>query len=117
MWHITKREIYNNLNSLRFALTTVLLLALMVTNAVRHIREHPKRVQKYHDAVTASMNLLTSRADASLYTLAHEGPGTLYKNRRRSISAQPVEKPFYPIGLTPLMVAGDSGDWNIQMST
>jgi ABC-type transport system involved in multi-copper enzyme maturation permease subunit len=79
MWHITKRELYNNLNSLRFALTTVLLLALMVTNAVKHIREHPKRVQKYHDAVTASMNLLTARADASLYTLAHEGPGTLYK--------------------------------------
>ena len=79
MWHITKRELYDNLNSLRFALTTVLLLALMVTNAVRHIREHPERVQKYHDAVTASMNLLTSRADNSLYTLAHEGPGTLYK--------------------------------------
>ena len=79
MWHITKRELYNNLNSLRFALTTVLLLALMVTNAVRHIREHPKRVQKYHDAVAESMNLLTSRADASLYTLAHEGPGTLYE--------------------------------------
>ena len=79
VWHITKRELYNNLNSLRFALTTVLLLALMVTNAVRHIREHPKRVQKYHNAVTASMNLLTSRADDSLYTLAHEGPGTLYK--------------------------------------
>ena len=79
MWHITKRELYNNLNSLRFALTTVLLLALMVTNAVRHIREHPKRVQKYHNAATASMNLLTSRADDSLYTLAHEGPGVLYK--------------------------------------
>ena len=79
MWHITKRELYNNLNSLRFALTTVLLLALMVTNAVRHIREHPKRVQKYHDAVTASMNRLTSHADSSLYTLAQKGPGDLYK--------------------------------------
>ena len=79
MWHITKRELYNNLNSLRFALTTVLLLALMVTNAVRHIREHPKQVQKYHDAVTASMNLLTSHANSGLYTLAQQGPGTLYK--------------------------------------
>ena len=79
MWHITKREIYNNLNSLRFALTTVLLLALMVTNAVRHIREHPKRVQKYHDAVTESVNRLTSHADSSLYTLAQKGPGDLYK--------------------------------------
>ena len=79
IWHITKRELYDNLNSLRFALTTVLLLALMVTNAVRHIREHPKRVQKYRDAVTESMNRLTAHADASLYTLAQQGPGTLYK--------------------------------------
>ena len=79
MWHITKRELYDNLNSLRFALTTVLLLALMVTNAVRHTREHPKRVQKYHDAVTESLNQLTSHADISLYRLAQKGPGPLYK--------------------------------------
>ena len=79
MWHIAKRELYNNLNSLRFALTTVLLLALMVTNAVRHIREHPKRVQKYHSAVTESVNRLTSHAADSLYTVAQKGPGDLYK--------------------------------------
>ena len=79
MWHITKRELYNNLNSLRFALTTVLLLALMVTNAVRHTREHPKRVQQYHNAVTESMNRLTAIADDSLYELARQGPGTFYK--------------------------------------
>ena len=79
IWHITKREIYDNLNSLRFALTTVLLLALMVTNAVRHLREHPKRVQRYQNAVTESLNHLTNRADASLYTLAQYGPGNFYK--------------------------------------
>ena len=79
MWHITKREIYDNLNSLRFALTTVLLLALMVTNAVRHLREHPKRVQRYQDAVTESLNHLTDRANDSLYTLAQYGPGNFYK--------------------------------------
>ena len=79
MWHITKREIYDNLNSLRFALTTVLLLALMVTNAVRHLREHPKRVQRYQNAVTESLNHLTDRAEDSLYTLAQYGPGNLYK--------------------------------------
>ena len=79
MWHITKREIYDNLNSLRFALTTVLLLALMVTNAVRHLREHPKRVQRYQDAVTESLNRLAARADDSLYILAQEGPGNFYK--------------------------------------
>ena len=79
MWHITKREIYDNLNSLRFALTTVLLLALMITNAVKHLREHPKRVQRYQDAVTESLNHLTDRANDSLYTLAQYGPGNFYK--------------------------------------
>ena len=79
MWHITKREIYDNLNSLRFALTTILLLVLMVTNAVRHLREHPKRVQRYQNAVTESLNHLTDRADASLYILAQHGPGNFYK--------------------------------------
>lgn len=79
IWHITKRELYNNLNSLRFALTTVLLLALMGTNAVRHLREHPKRVQKYRDAVTESQSKLTSHTDISLYRLAQQGPGALYK--------------------------------------
>ena len=79
MWHITKREIYDNLNSLRFALTTVLLLALMVTNAVKHLREHPKRVQRYRDAVTESSDRLTAHADGSLYKLAQYGPGNFYK--------------------------------------
>ena len=79
IWHITKRELYDNLNSLRFALTTVLLIALMVTNAVRHLREHPKRVQKYHDIVAASVDLMTSHVADSLYQLAQQGPGRLYK--------------------------------------
>ena len=79
IWHITKREIYDNLNSLRFALTTVLLLALMVTNAVKHLREHPKRVQRYQDAVTESSDRLTTHADGSLYKLAQYGPGNFYK--------------------------------------
>ncbi len=79
IWHITKREIYDNLNSLRFTLTTVLLLALMVTNAVRHLREHPKQVQRYQDAVTESLDRLTTHADESLYKLAQYGPGNFYK--------------------------------------
>ena len=79
IWHIAKHEIYDNLNSLRFALTTVLLLALMVTNAVRHLREHPEQMREYQNAVTESLNHLTNRADASLYTLAQYGPGNFYK--------------------------------------
>ena len=79
VWHITKRELYDNLNSLRFALTTVLLLALMLTNAIGHLREHPKRMQKYHAAVSESMARMASHTEDSLYKLAQEGPGRLYK--------------------------------------
>ena len=79
MWHITKRELYDNLNSLRFALATVLLLGLMLTNAVVHLREHPKRVQNYHNDVTDYLNRLASHAEDSLYKLAEQGPGYLEK--------------------------------------
>ena len=79
MWHITKRELYDNLNSLRFALATVLLLGLMLTNAIVHLREHPKRVQNYHSGVTSHQNRLANYAEDSLYKLAERGPGWLYK--------------------------------------
>ena len=79
MWHITKRELYDNLNSLRFALATVLLLGLMLTNAIVHLREHPKRVQNYHNAVAQHQNRLANNAEDSLYKLAERGPGWLYK--------------------------------------
>ena len=78
MWHIAKRELYDNLNSLRFALTTVLLLGLMLTNAVVHLREHPAKIQKYLTSVVEARNILEARAD-SLYDLARKGPGKLYK--------------------------------------
>ena len=77
--HITKRELYDNLNSLRFALTTLLLLALMLTNAIGHLHEHPKRIQQYNAAVAKSLDILSSHADDSLYKLAQQGPGKLYK--------------------------------------
>ena len=77
IWHITKRELYDNLNSLRFALATALLFVLMLINAMIHIKEHPVRMQKYHDATTKSLNTLRSRTD--LFSIAQEGPGNLYK--------------------------------------
>ena len=77
--HVTKRELYDNLNSLRFALTTILLLALMLTNAIGHLHEHPKRIQTYNEAAAGSLDLLSSHAADSLYKLAQQGPGKLYK--------------------------------------
>ena len=78
MWHIAKRELYDNLNSLRFALATVLLLALMLTNAVLYLREHPERIQAYHNAAAGAIKTLESRS-TNLYRLATEGPGDLHK--------------------------------------
>ena len=77
IWHITKRELYDNLISLRFALATFLLLGLMLTNAVVYLREHPERMQKYHDDVTEAQNKLSTRTH--LYDIAVQGPGRLYK--------------------------------------
>ena len=78
MWHIAKRELYDNLNSLRFALATVLILALMLTNAVVYLREHPARAQAYHNAAANATKTLEARS-TSLYRLAAEGPGDLHK--------------------------------------
>ena len=78
MWHIAKRELYDNLNSLRFALATVLLLALMLTNAILYLREHPKRTQAYHNAAADAVKTLASRS-TNLYNLATQGPGDLHK--------------------------------------
>ena len=77
IWHITKRELFDHINSLRFILTVVILSALMVTNAVVHLRTHPERVRNYSENVTKSLNKLKSRTQ--LHALAQKGPGNLYK--------------------------------------
>ncbi len=77
VWHIIKRELFDHINSLRFILTVLILSALMVTNAVVHLRTHPKRVRNYSEKVTKSANELKSRTE--LYALARKGPGDLNK--------------------------------------
>ena len=61
MRHIVTRELLDHLTSLRFALTTLILVALMVTNAVVHLQTHPERVRKYSENVSASYTELKSR--------------------------------------------------------
>ena len=77
MWHIAKRELYDNLQRLRFALATALLLGLMLINAAVHLREHPVRLQKYHTSVRNAQDILRNQTD--LYDIAQKGPGNLYK--------------------------------------
>ena len=75
--HIIKREFLDHLSSLRFALTVLIMVALMVTNAVVHLQTHPAKVRKYSENVTTSRNELQSQTD--LYSLLQEGPGALHK--------------------------------------
>lgn len=78
IWHLTKRELYDHLNSLRFAFTTVLLIVLMLINAVAYLDAHKTRSQAYRKKVSASLDKMRSNAD-NLYNLVIEGPGDLYK--------------------------------------
>ena len=77
IWHIVARELLDHLTSLRFGLTTLILVALMVTNAAVHLRTHPERVRKYSEKVNASQTELKSRTQ--LYELLQKGPGKLHK--------------------------------------
>ena len=77
IWHIVRRELLDHLTSLRFGLTTFILVALMVTNAVVHLQTHPERVRRYSEKVNASQTELKSRTE--LYALLQKGPGKLYK--------------------------------------
>ena len=78
IFHIVKRELYDHLSSLRFALTTLLILVLMIVNAVTYLGEYKQRMGKYQGQVAWSRNELKSRG-SSLYRLTLKGPGHLYK--------------------------------------
>ena len=78
IFHIVIRELYDHLSSLRFALTTLLILILMIVNAVVYLGEHKRRMGIYQGRTIASENRLQSRCE-TLYDLVLRGPGHLYK--------------------------------------
>ena len=75
--HIVKREFFDHLNSLRFALTALIMVALMVTNAVVHLQTHSDKVRNYSENVADARDKLQS--ETQLYEFLKEGPGRLYK--------------------------------------
>ena len=78
IFHIVVRELYDHLSSLRFALTTLLILILMIVNAVVYLGEYKQRIDIYRGRTIGSQNRLQSRCE-TLYDLALRGPGPLYK--------------------------------------
>lgn len=78
-WHIAKREIYDNMTSLRFGFTVVLLVMLMAINAVIFVRkDYRKRVDHYREKTAESLTKLETNC-SNLYKLMTDGPGELHK--------------------------------------
>ena len=99
--HIIKREFFDHLNSLRFALTVLILAALMVTNAVVHLQSHPDKVRRYSEGVTNDQDKLQSETD--LYELLKKGPGKLYK--------RPSALSFIADGGDPFLPGSGTKNW------
>ena len=78
IFHIAKRELYDNMNSLRFALTVLLILTMMIVNAVKHLGDYRAEMSIYRKNVAQSLDHLRSRSE-NLYDLVEKGPGNFYK--------------------------------------
>lgn len=105
-WHITKREIYDNMTSLRFGFTVMLLVLLMVVNAATFVTKGYKQsVENYRRGTAESLNKLKENC-SSVYNLVLKGPGDLHK--------KPSPLTFCADGAEeniPGHAAGRSPDW------
>lgn len=79
LWHITKREIYDHLTSLRFALTIGIIILLMVLNGLIFVgSDYKQRLFEYSQKI----NYVSDKVKAScehLNELAEQGPVGFYK--------------------------------------
>ena len=78
LWHVVKRELFEQVNSLRFALAMLLTVVLMLVNAVGHINEYKTRQSEYGQKVSAYSARLEQNSN-NLYKLVVDGPGELHK--------------------------------------
>ena len=78
LWHIVKRELFEQVNSLRFALAMLLIVFLMLVNAVGHIDEYRTQQAEYGQQISAYSARLEQNS-SNLYKLVLAGPGELYK--------------------------------------
>ena len=63
VWHIAKREILDNLTRFRFALTVILVMALMVMNAVIFVSsKYQRRIAAYSQDTTAAIASMKKRS-------------------------------------------------------
>lgn len=79
LWHIIKRELYDHLISLRFALTIGLTILLMVLNAIFFVSsDYQQRLDEYYKNITLVIDAVRANSK-HLNDLAANGPIGLYK--------------------------------------
>ena len=86
IWHITKKEIYHNLLTLRFILMIILLPVLMLANALIYgfgDSGYREEMDAYNLAIERRLSRVKDDAEESLGRLAMRGPGEIYKRPSR----------------------------------
>ena len=78
LWHIVKRELFEQMSSLRFALAMLLTVFLMIVNALGHIEAYKTRQSEYRREVSAYLAGLEEDS-SNLYNFVLRGPGALQK--------------------------------------
>ena len=77
LWHVVKRELFEQMRSLRFALAMLLIVFLMIVNALGHIDEHNTQQAEYERQVSASLATLEQNS-SNLYNHVVRGPGEYF---------------------------------------
>jgi ABC-type transport system involved in multi-copper enzyme maturation permease subunit len=109
-WRIAKREIYDNMTSLRFGFTVILLVLLMIINAVTFITTgYGKRAEHYREGTASALDKLRGNC-SSVYNLVLEGPGNLLKKPSPLTFCADGGEEYIP-GMAQGVSAHWSGQW------
>ena len=71
------RELLNHLQSLRFALTLLLVIILMLTGSVLYIHNYRQQVADYSANVSENLELLKKKAEKDLHEVVSDPPNLL----------------------------------------
>ncbi len=71
------RELLDHLQSLRFALTLLLVIVLMLTGSVLYIHDYRQQVADYRENVSANLDLLKKKAEKDLHEVVSDPPNLL----------------------------------------
>ena len=71
------RELLDHLQSLRFALTLLLIIVLMLTGSVLYIHDYRQQVADYSENVNENLRLLEDKAERGLHAVVSYGPNLL----------------------------------------